>query len=404
MIDDEFEDDIDFIPVFFNPCPSVIIGSFNIDLCKGDTIQLEGFGGSVNATYQWNGTGDLSCTDCPNPIVSPDTTATYVLTIKEITGCEASNFSRVEVHNPPIFDMGEDRNICSGATIDLAANITAVAYEWTTSDNSIIAPIATPSISPSSTTNYCLTITDEFGCTATDCITVFVEETLRTSLQEQICDGNSYLFDGRELTTSGTYTGILQSSTGCDSIVTLQLSKVPCVDLSLQKDLAINQSDTVRIGETIQYVICVENEGISPAFNIEITDHIPAGLNLSANNNAGWILSTNDDAIYTIDGPLRTGDKTCVPIYLDLIDPMEGFINNFAEISGVTDERGVFIADFDSSPNSDSDVDEEFEDDIDFESIFFDPCPFVLVAGQRVMICEGDSIELQTLGGSDLAT
>ncbi len=404
VIDNEFEDDIDFIPVFFDPCPSVIVGSFDIDICEGDTIQLEGFGGSANATYQWGGAGELSCTDCPKPFVSPDTTTLYVLTIKEITGCEASNFSRVKVHAPPVLNMGVDKNICSGTTITLGPNITATSYEWTASDSSLIAPIVNPSVAPLNTTDYCLTIMDEFGCTVTDCITVFVKETLRTNLQEQICDGSFYAFDGQELTASGTYIDTLQSSTGCDSIVTLQLSTVPCVDLSLQKDLAVDQSDTVRIGETIHYEICIENEGISPAYNIEITDHIPAGLSLSSNNNRGWTLLTNNNAIYTIDGPLETGDIVCVPIYLDLIDPTEGFISNYAEISGVTDERGIFIADFDSSPNNNSTEEEEFEDDIDFETIYFDPCPFVLIAGQRVTICEGDSIVLEAIGGSDLAT
>ncbi len=403
VIDDEFEDDIDFVPVIFDPCPFVIVGSLNINICKGDTIQLEGFGGSANAIYQWGGPGGLSCVDCPKPFVSPDTTTTYVLTIKEVTGCEASNFSRIVVHTPPPLDLGPDRSICNGSTINLDANVTAVSYEWTTADDSSIVAETSLAISPSTTTDYCLTITDEFGCTATDCVTVFVKETLRTNLEEQICDGSFYLFDGQELTTSGTYTDILQSSTGCDSIVTLQLSKVPCVDLSLEKDLAINQSDTVRIGETIHYEICIDNEGISPAYNIEITDHIPAGLNLSTDN-AGWTLIDNKKAIYTIDGPLRTGDQICVPIYLNLKDPSEGFIKNYAEISGVTDERGVFIADFDSSPNNDSVEEEEFEDDIDFETIYFDPCPFVLIVGQRFTICEGDSIKLQALGGSDLAS
>jgi len=111
---EEFEDDIDFEPVFFNPCPHVIVASFNIHICEGDSIQIEGFGGSAAAAYTWAGGTDLSCINCPSPTVSPDTTTVYSLTISEVTGCSASNFTKIIVNEKPELDLGPDQAMCTG--------------------------------------------------------------------------------------------------------------------------------------------------------------------------------------------------------------------------------------------------------------------------------------------------
>ncbi len=47
------------------------------------------------------------------------------------------------------------------------------------------------------------------------------------AVSDTICQGNTYLFGGQALETSGTYTADLISSRGCDSMVTLQLTVLP---------------------------------------------------------------------------------------------------------------------------------------------------------------------------------
>jgi len=47
--------------------------------------------------------------------------------------------------------------------------------------------------------------------------------TLGTLLQDDLCDGETYTFNGEALSSPGTYTATFQSSTGCDSTVVLQL-------------------------------------------------------------------------------------------------------------------------------------------------------------------------------------
>ncbi|MCH2082132.1 MAG: T9SS type A sorting domain-containing protein, partial [Saprospiraceae bacterium] len=75
---------------------------------------------------------------------------------------------------------------------------------------------------------YGLTITDNInGCILTTDITIpNVGEAQQLAIEETICIGESYLFDGVELTEPDIYTAILVNQFGCDSIVTLTLNVV----------------------------------------------------------------------------------------------------------------------------------------------------------------------------------
>ncbi|MEY3367331.1 MAG: hypothetical protein RI973_486 [Bacteroidota bacterium] len=47
--------------------------------------------------YRWEPSTGLSCSDCPNPLASPDSTTTYVLFASDTYGCEVSDTITVEV-------------------------------------------------------------------------------------------------------------------------------------------------------------------------------------------------------------------------------------------------------------------------------------------------------------------
>ena len=55
---------------------------------------------------------------------------------------------------------------------------------------------------------------------------------LLTTTIDTICDGLDYMLGGNSFNTSGTYKDTLVSSTGCDSIVTLELTVVPDTDIT----------------------------------------------------------------------------------------------------------------------------------------------------------------------------
>ena len=58
-----------------------------------------------------------------------------------------------------------------------------------------------------------------------------------TTITASICAGNSYLFDGDTLTTSGEYVATYIASDGSDSTVTLQLTVLPVSEVILEATL-----------------------------------------------------------------------------------------------------------------------------------------------------------------------
>lgn len=67
-----------------------------------------------------------------------------------------------------------------------------------------------------------------------------------TVIDHQLCIGDSYLFDGRVLNTSGTYVSAKKNTYGCDSIVTLNLSVGPYLRRSSDIHICRGESYTFR--------------------------------------------------------------------------------------------------------------------------------------------------------------
>jgi len=74
---------------------------------------------------------------------------------------------------------------------------------------------------------YTATLTAENGCDSIVTLFLSLIPPVKTDLNASICEGESYDFQGEELSESGVYSIVLTASNGCDSIVTLFLSVVP---------------------------------------------------------------------------------------------------------------------------------------------------------------------------------
>ena len=95
---------------------------------------------------------------------------TYTALITDVNGCTATG--NVTVTSPSAFmvDAGLDQNICTGGTATLISTVTGgvppYTYNW--NDGVTNYPIQNLFTSPSGTTTYALTATDDNGCTAND--------------------------------------------------------------------------------------------------------------------------------------------------------------------------------------------------------------------------------------------
>lgn len=123
----------------------------------------------------WTGSTWVS----PTGLFTPGAVGTYNLTYTASTGmCMASDNIQVLVLNVPTASAGPDQSVCAGTQVQLTAsgispNGAITAFTWTSglvSDSLINNPVSTPTAS----TTYTVVVSDAFGCSDDDQITVNV--------------------------------------------------------------------------------------------------------------------------------------------------------------------------------------------------------------------------------------
>jgi hypothetical protein len=146
---------------------------------------------------------------------TPISTATYTVTGTDANNCTNTDQVTVTVNPLPTVNAGNDQTVCSGTAVTLSGS-GANTYSW---NNSVSNGVA---FTPASTTTYTVTGTDVNGCVNTDDVTVNVNDTSFSTLNESALD--SYTLNGQTYTQSGSYTQVLTNASGCDSTITLNLT------------------------------------------------------------------------------------------------------------------------------------------------------------------------------------
>ncbi|MBX2910233.1 MAG: tandem-95 repeat protein [Chitinophagales bacterium] len=163
-------------------------------ICTGSAVRLGAnptvAGGVAPYTYSWSPVlGNVA-----NPIVTPLASTVYGLTVTDAAGCSATSFATITVRPNPIADAGADQNLvaCSADSVVLGGSPTALngtapyTYNWSPSGDTVANPVVKQL---GATTNFVLTVTDRFGCTATDVVKVNVSQ---STLQVDAGNGGSY--------------------------------------------------------------------------------------------------------------------------------------------------------------------------------------------------------------------
>ena len=136
-------------------------------------------GGAAPYTYLWEALGATSTVGTtPNITVCTTGNEVYKLTVTDDNGLISHDFVSVVVSAPPTVSAGADKDIYIGygascVSLDGYANNSMGPYGYSWSNGSTAK---TPSVCPTSTTNYTLTVCDSRGCIATDDVTVNVTD------------------------------------------------------------------------------------------------------------------------------------------------------------------------------------------------------------------------------------
>jgi PKD repeat protein len=95
--------------------PSIRITN-DTTICLNDQLPLTGIG---NGTWSWSPNTNISNTNIANPIVSPDTTTTYYVTLTNSPGCFSTDSVTVVVKKFVLLLPLTDTTICQGDTIQV---------------------------------------------------------------------------------------------------------------------------------------------------------------------------------------------------------------------------------------------------------------------------------------------
>jgi hypothetical protein len=201
------------VTVIVNPLPAVPVITPNgaTSFCDGVTLTLNG---STATTYLWsNGLTTQS--------INANIAGNYTLTVRDANNCARISLPvTVTVFSNPIAVIAPaTATICNGESITLTASGGAT-YSWSNG----LGSGATKNVSPTANEVYVVTVTDANNCTATTTKNVTVNQPSAFSFSDTICSNSSYVFNNQNLSVTGIYFDTLINFTGCDSIVTLNLS------------------------------------------------------------------------------------------------------------------------------------------------------------------------------------
>lgn len=166
------------------PLPQVTASATMTTICLYSTTLLYATGG---VSYIWN-TGDTTSTSVGYPWAS----TIYTVTATDVHGCSNTASVAVTVNYPPILNTSPDTTICFGNAVQLNVG-GGISYSWMPSGSLSNDTIPNPIASPLSTTTYTVTAFNNYGCSASDTIIVYVNPLPQVSAGsgQSICLGDT---------------------------------------------------------------------------------------------------------------------------------------------------------------------------------------------------------------------
>jgi gliding motility-associated-like protein len=144
----------------------VIVISNDTTICKNSQVQLYVTGG---ASYIWSPAPALNNPLISNPVASPLVNTRYYVVIKDAINCEYRDSVEVSVRPEPVFSVNDQGQVCQNGSFQLNASGGDI-YSWLPAVSLSDAGIPNPVASPSATTDYTVTITENI-CNQTKTLT-----------------------------------------------------------------------------------------------------------------------------------------------------------------------------------------------------------------------------------------
>jgi gliding motility-associated-like protein len=140
--------------------------------------------------------------------------------------------------------LGPDRFLCAGEQTLLGPGPGFSDYAWSTGETDSTITVDTTGL-------YGVTVTNRWGCQASDSVFVTVSESVQVTADTSICYGERYYAGGAWQTSSGTYVDSLQTVSGCDSVIWTDLTVNPEIVFDLGRDTVICPGEIIALDLSI---------------------------------------------------------------------------------------------------------------------------------------------------------
>lgn len=190
--------------VTVNPLPTITI-SGNTTVCQGSSTTLTASGAD---SYSWT-TGENTAS------VSISSFGVYTVTGTSAEGCSSTADVTVLVSQLPVITISGEADFCAGGSTTLTAN-GGTSYLW--SDGTTDASITVNTAGTYQVIGY-----NTAGCNSMESVTVNQWQPASSEFTITTNE-NCYEWNGQSYCQTGDYTQTLQTTHGCDSIVTLHLT------------------------------------------------------------------------------------------------------------------------------------------------------------------------------------
>lgn len=307
------------------PCdsknPAVADAGADASICAAKSYQLTGKIGGAAKTAYWktSGTGTFD-----NPY---SLNATYTASAGDITAGKVTLTLSASTNNTscpvaqdemvltvggaktvPVITVIGSTSLCYGDSVRLRASDGATSYLWSTKATTQTIVVKTSGV-------YSVQVLDAQGCSSVKSENVVVNvadpvlpplvTNLRNECPAKIVNltkalsattaGSSYSYRICACVTSnivirpdsvgeGTYWVVERGATGCLSTpAKVEVKVFNCAADTLNTDVSIVKTankSVVKRGETVTYTITVSNNGMHTAYNVDVRDVLPKGLEL----------------------------------------------------------------------------------------------------------------------------
>ncbi len=277
-------------------------------VCNGDSIQLFATGGG---TYLWNPNSNMLNNTSPNPIVYPNVTTQYMVSITSPEGCPTQDSVLVSVIDIPQPVLSDNDSICKGTSINLIAS-GADTYFWSPSVSLNANTGTSVSASPQNTTSYIVSFTNRCA-TITDSVTITViEPKAVSSPDDTICfndtailwasGGNTYswspiAFLGAPTSDTTlafpvsptTFRVIVEDANGCrDTAFTrINFSAIPNVDAG--------ENQIINFGEVANLMATSSQGNFYWTFDKSLSDTSSKTTTAQPSNTTSYVANLIDD-------------------------------------------------------------------------------------------------------------